>query len=322
MALVALAFGGCAISPDRKDQIALQTQPPIELSQTPFFPQEEYQCGPAALVTVLNTSGVAVTPRAVSPQVYLPEQRGSLQSELIGAARRHNRIPYLIEPSLRALLDELNAQRPVLVFQNLGIKAWPAWHFAVVVGYDPASDEWVLRSGTTERKRQSTSLFLRTWQRGERWAMVVLRPGELPADDRPKHYLQAVANFEQVASDAQQEAVEKAYSAALTRWPDNGLVHFAIANHAYETGQAAEANRHYRQAVRLEPHHGVIRNNYALLLAEHGCIDAARQQIEAALKTTDSASPLHERLQHTSDDLGTDRKRSQNCSFQTDRVDW
>lgn len=322
MVLVALAFGGCAISPDRNDQTALQTQPPIELSHTPFFPQEEYQCGPAALATVLNTSGIAVSPQAVSPQVYLPEKRGSLQSELIGAARRHNRIAYVIEPSLHALLNELNAQRPVLVFQNLGIKAWPAWHFAVVVGYDPASDEWVLRSGTTERKRQSTSLFLRTWQRGERWAMVVLRPGELPADDRPKYYLQAMANFEQVASNAQQDAIKKAYSAALTRWPDNALVHFAIANHAYKTGQAAEANKHYRQAVRLEPHHAAIRNNYALLLAEQGCIDAARKHIQAALKTTDPSSPLYETLQHTSDDLGAYRKRGQKCSFQTNRVDW
>ena len=321
MALVALAVNGCAISPDRKDQAALQTQTSIELTRTPFFPQEKYQCGPAALATVLSTSGVNVGPQALSPQVYVPEQRGSLQSELIAAARRHDRIPYLLEPSLAALLEELSAQRPVLVFQNLGIQAWPVWHFAVVVGYDPASGEWILRSGTTERKHQSTSLFLRTWQRGERWAMVVLRPGELPSDDRPKHYLQSVANFEQVSTDAQQEAVKKAYAAALSRWPDNALVHFAIANHAYKTGQVAEADRHYRQAVRLEPHNGVIRNNHALLLGEYGCVDAARRQIEAALKTTDSSSPLYENLQHTNDDLRAYRKRGQRCRLQINGVD-
>lgn len=321
MVLVALALTGCAISPDRNDKKALQAQPPIELSQTPFFPQEKYQCGPAALATVLNSAGVNVSPQALSPQVYLPGERGSLQTELVAAARRHNRIPYLLEPSLRALLDELNAQRPVLVFQNLGIRPWPAWHFAVVVGYDPDNDAWILRSGRTETKRQSTSLFLRTWQRGERWAMVALRPGELPADDRPKHYLQAVANFEQVAGQAQQEAVAHAYGSALNRWPDHALVHFAIANHAYKAGQPAKANEHYRKAVHLEPDNGAIRNNYALMLAENGCPEPARQQLRAALETTNPSNPLYESLQHTENDLRAYQDDRQKCSLQTNRVD-
>jgi len=33
-----------------------------ELREVPFFPQEEFQCGPAALATVLAASGVKVTP--------------------------------------------------------------------------------------------------------------------------------------------------------------------------------------------------------------------------------------------------------------------
>ena len=33
-----------------------------ELAQVPFFPQDEYQCGPAALATVLASAGAKVTP--------------------------------------------------------------------------------------------------------------------------------------------------------------------------------------------------------------------------------------------------------------------
>ena len=89
----------------------------VELSGTPFFPQEEYQCGPAALATVLNVAGVAAAPDDLVDQVYLPKQHGSLQIELLAATRRADRIPYRFEPTLVALRAELDAGRPVLVLQ-------------------------------------------------------------------------------------------------------------------------------------------------------------------------------------------------------------
>ena len=42
----------------------------VELTQTPFFPQQSHQCGPAALATALGASGVDVTPDDLVPQTY------------------------------------------------------------------------------------------------------------------------------------------------------------------------------------------------------------------------------------------------------------
>ena len=61
--------------------------PAVELSQVPFFPQKRYQCGPAALATVLNWSGVAATPEQLVDEVYLPQRHGSLQVEMTAATR-------------------------------------------------------------------------------------------------------------------------------------------------------------------------------------------------------------------------------------------
>ncbi|HKB52378.1 MAG TPA: hypothetical protein VKD22_00145, partial [Ramlibacter sp.] len=94
-ALIVATLAGCAqLVPQT---IALRTGWPkgvpqtVELRNVPFFPQKEYECGPAALATVLASSGVAVTPDPLVKDVYLPARRGSLQLEMLAAARRYGR---------------------------------------------------------------------------------------------------------------------------------------------------------------------------------------------------------------------------------------
>ena len=66
------------------------------VANVPFFAQEELQCGPAALAMTLNWSGIAVQPSDLTPEVFTPDLKGSLQSALIGATRRHGRVAYPI----------------------------------------------------------------------------------------------------------------------------------------------------------------------------------------------------------------------------------
>ncbi|HAQ87551.1 MAG TPA: hypothetical protein DCR78_14050, partial [Pseudomonas sp.] len=119
----------------------------VELDEVPFFPQEDYQCGPAALATMLTQRGVATEPQQLVERVYLPQRKGSLQVEMVAAARSHELLVYPLEPQLQAVLTEVAAGNPVLVLQNLAFDRWPQWHFAVVVGYDLAAQTIVLRSG-------------------------------------------------------------------------------------------------------------------------------------------------------------------------------
>ena len=191
-----LLLTACASRPPDKLQSALPDTSAVELSDTAFFAQDEYQCGPAALATVLHSAGASQHPDDLSKQIYMPERQGSLQPELLAATRRAARIPYVIDPDLRVLHAELDAGRPVLVLQNLGLGLLPAWHYAVVIGLQPDADQVVLRSGTERRYIMPAREFLRTWRLAENWAMVVLRPGELPSDVDRLRYLQAVATSE------------------------------------------------------------------------------------------------------------------------------
>lgn len=192
LVLAAALVSGCSINPDW--QLARSEAPSgTLLLDTPFHPQTEYQCGPAALATVLGASGVPVEPESLVPQVYLPGREGSLQLELVAATRRAGRIPYVIDPEPEALLDELRAGRPVLVLQNLLVRTVPRWHYAVVVGVDAGANRLVLNSGTVQGLEMPAPRFLRTWDWAGRWGLLSLRPGEIPARADPVRYLAAVA---------------------------------------------------------------------------------------------------------------------------------
>ena len=269
----ALALFGCAGAPQLPPGA-----PAIELTAVPFFPQTEYQCGPAALATVLKHAGADVDAEDLVREVYAPALRGSLQPELLGATRRHGFVPYLIEPDAGALVAELTARRPVLVLQNLGLDRVPVWHYAVVVGLD--GDDVILRSGTEERRVERSSYFLRSWERGSNWAFVALPPGELPANATSGAYVRALAGAEPLLGAA---AAERGYRAALERWPDDELVLFAAAGQRHAAGDLGGATALYRQLLAAAPQHAAARNNLANVLSERGCPVDALAEAHAAL---------------------------------------
>jgi hypothetical protein len=177
--LLTLLLASCA-GPGVKEALQQHDQPRRhELTATPFFPQDAYQCGPAALATILTAAGYPATPEALTPQV-VPAREGSLQVEMLAASRNRGALTLMLPPRLEALLKEVAAGNPVLVLQNRGLSWVPAWHYAVVVGYDlDRRDVW-LRSGTTERDEMSLNAFARTWARSGNWAFMALPPGQTP----------------------------------------------------------------------------------------------------------------------------------------------
>lgn len=253
---------------------------PVEMRNTPFIAQKRYQCGPASLAMALQSSGVDVSADSLTPRLYIPQLKGSLQAEMIAVAREYNRLPYAIAPTLDALLAELRAGHPVLVLENLGWSFYPVWHYAVVIGYLPAKDQLVLRSGTTRRLVVDTRDFLDDWGRGQNWGILVLQPGELPSDDSWQRYLRAASGLE---AAGKMQAAALAYTAATQRWPDAAAAWLGLGNTQYARHDLAAARHSYHQALQRKRDDPVIRNNLAQVLAEQGCKQAARKQIDLAL---------------------------------------
>lgn len=293
-----LALAGCAGHHPPLESFVAGSRLPgrLELQETPFFPQQEWQCGPAALATLLVASGVDVTPQELAGKVYLPDRHGSLQLELIAASRRYQRLPYVLDPELPALLAELDAGRPVLILQNLGLASYPIWHYAVVIGFDTSRNEIILRSGDRRRFVMTTSRFLHAWELANRWALVTLRPGEFPANPVEQRYVIAVAALE---SAGQLDTAARFYTTALRRWPDSTLAMFGLGNVYYAQGEQQRAEMQYRRLLAIQPGYAAARNNLAQLLADRGCRSAALAEIEVGLATTQGDSPLRQNLLDT-----------------------
>ena len=285
MPALLVMVAGCAPIPPSVSELPA-TGGSIELVNTPFYPQERYQCGPAALTTVLAQSGAAVSLDEIVDKVYLPGRQGSLQFELLAATRTEGRLPYQVDGTLDAIWRELEAGRPVLVLQNLSIAAIPSWHYAVVVGIDAGRGEIVLRSGTDMRRVTRIRTFLHTWRRGDYWGMVVLEPGELPAAADRVRYFKSVAALEDAG---RVEEAAAAWQAGLDKWPSDNVALFGLANSRLAMRDYQAAERAYRDLLERTPDLLAARNNLALALAEQGNYDAAMKEIGRAL--TENPAP-------------------------------
>ena len=252
----------------------------IEVAGVPFFPQNTDQCGPAALASVLVHTGVEVTAEELRGDVYVPQRRGSLQVELAAATRQRGRTAYVFRSRPQHLYELLGEGRPVLVLQDLGTSWLRRWHYAVVVGYDQGADAVVMRSGADARRLMPRREFEWRWLASDHWALLALRPGDIPAAADAAAYLRAVAAHEALG---QWRAAQVGYSAASRRWPESHLPHFALGNAYLEAGLFNDAVAAYRSALDLAPANLPTLNNLAYAHAAQGNALETVDAVERAL---------------------------------------
>jgi len=264
----------------------------FELDAVPFYPQAQYQCGPATLAMALTWSGLPITPDELKAQVYTPARKGSLQLAMVGATRRHGKIAYEINDP-QVLFPQIAAGHPVIVLQNLGLSWMPVWHYALVIGYDTAAGDVILRSGTTQRKVMSYGLFDKTWARSNHWGLIVLAPDRIPAKANEVAYLTAVVGLEKARRF---QAAVIGYRTALTRWPASLNARMGLGNSYYALGDFKNAEQAFREATELHPRAAAAYNNLAYALLGQG---RKQEALVAAQHAVALGGPLEAEFEKT-----------------------
>ena len=253
----------------------------VELRGVPFFPQTQFECGPASLATILKTAGASTTPDELEKEVYLPARQGSLQVEMLAAPRRHGLIGWQLPQRYSALLEELTAGRPVLVLQNMGIWPFDDWHYAVVVGFDYERGELYLRSGQTERMALPFTIFEVTWRRSGYWAMIAARPQEIPVNATETTYRNTLLAFGRVATQTDTRA---AWEAFLKRWAGDPVASIALSNLYYGAHELHAAEDVLRRSQQRNPDSVEVLNNLSQVLSELGRDSEALRLIDRAVE--------------------------------------
>jgi tetratricopeptide (TPR) repeat protein len=295
-----LCLGACANPPQTRlvlDSPTASLPRHAEITEVPFFAQEAFQCGPAALAMSLNAAGILVTSEALKPEVYLPDRHGSLQVEMLAATRRHGAIAYQLAPELNDMLLEITAGTPVIVLQNMAFGWYPVWHYAVAIGYDLDSGEIILRSGTEQRQILPMATFEYTWARSNYWAMVALPPGKIAATADEISFIAAVSAAEKTIDP---ELALSTYIAALNRWPGNLTAQIGVGNAAYRSHGLDQAERAFRLAAQDHPDSVAAFNNLAQTLADQARYEEA---LEAARQAVSLGGPLSQTAKETLADI-------------------
>lgn len=226
-----LILTGCQSTPQTAQlrQEGLASLPESHTIHTmPFFPQEQYYCGPTTLSEVFGYYGKNIFPDEIAPKLFIPNKEGSLQLEMVTATRQYGLLPYTERGTLSSLLQFVKDDIPVVVFQNLSIQLLPQWHYAVVIGFDSEKGSVTLHTGVTPNHEMSLELFERTWGRGNYWYLAPVPPGVTSSEMTPFTYVSAAYGMLKVGDQEQALAF---LETATNQWPDYWLSYFLVANY-------------------------------------------------------------------------------------------
>lgn len=141
------------------------------IKSVPFFPQEDYQCGPASMASVLNYRGMKTTPGEVAAAIYSKSARGTLNFDMVFFAERQGFFARQYPGNLADLKLKINESNPLIVMVDRGFLAYQKNHFMVVVGYD--SSNIIVHSGKDSYKPVPVDDFLKSWHKTNNWTLLI-----------------------------------------------------------------------------------------------------------------------------------------------------
>ncbi len=265
-ASIAQAVTACATAPLQAKTV-VERPPQVARSQVieavPFIEQQTAQCGPTTLAMVLDYYGTQshldILLVNLTSQILTQSKNGSLQSNMIGGARRQGMTAITLK-GFSDLLREVDAGHPVIVFENLALSWWPQWHYAVVYGYDLDQKLLYLHSGKDKNLTQSFSRFEADWRLGDYWGLVVIPPQELSASADELDHMNSAAVLESLAKPE----AEKAYSAILSRWPQSLGAHLGLANIYFSQADYKKSVQTLKRARAFHPDSQTLNHNYSV----------------------------------------------------------
>ncbi|OFZ30707.1 MAG: hypothetical protein A2622_13645 [Bdellovibrionales bacterium RIFCSPHIGHO2_01_FULL_40_29] len=281
--ILAVCFSGCVSSTKQTDLLLanpLSIPAQHHIADAPFINQEAGHCGPATLAMAMNSLGQSITADELASHAFTPGAKGTFQSDMIGAARRQGLLALPIT-GMENLLQEVAANNPVIVFENLALKWIPQWHYALVIGYDLKRRHIVMHSGPEAFKEWDLRKFERSWKLADYWGLVILRPDQLSPTANELTHLNGASALEQIGKTTEAATV---YKTILSKWPQSLVALIGLGNIHFARHEFEKAIFFLRQATETHPNSAAAWHNRAIVEKSLKQKSAARVSAKKALE--------------------------------------
>jgi len=251
------------------------------LKDVPYYAAAGQQGAPAALAMLLGGSGVQAAPVELAPLVY-DRRAGEVTTAAVrGALPRFGRVGWVLRSKQLDLdvVQQVQAGHPVLLLLRSGL-VLKEWRYAVLVGVDPSSNSFVLRSAGEQRQVLGYAELLAAWKDSGYWALLALRPGDLPEGAAAADWTAAAAQMEAAGKT---EAALQAYGAVTERWPNEAQAWLGMGHGYYALHNLRGATVAYHNAAKLWPNSAAAHNGLAQALVDRQCADQAEDEVNLAL---------------------------------------
>ncbi len=145
----------------------------------PFVLQKKEYCGPAALCMVFRYYDVSIPQERLAEEIYLKKLSGTLNLDMLIAARRHGFSAESPAGSLAILKEYVARGVPVIAL----VESPPdtgRFHYLVIYGYDDEKKKLSAHSGRRKATTIAYEDFEKAWQAARNWMLVVERKKDWP----------------------------------------------------------------------------------------------------------------------------------------------
>lgn len=234
-------------------------------------------CAASALQILLKANEIDTNLSQLADRTLIPQKAGSLQSEVMAAARQHALLASELPPSIEYMLLELQADNPVVMLIDTGRWYKPNWHYTVLLGYDLNKSSALLSDLGEVPLKELENMSAKSGF----WAFTATRPPRLPVTVKGEKLISAV---ERLRSAGFIMEAKRAYMSALAKTPNDTKLIFALSNVYMQEELYDQAKALYMQLLRIDADHVPTLNNLAFCYMKLGDTQRARRTINKAQK--------------------------------------
>ena len=259
---------------------ALETHESFYLENVPSVAQKDYQCGPAALESVIRYWGGSADADSIGKTLYKSRTRGVFNFSL---AQYMKTIGFWSEirqePGKEDLKQWLRKGVPPIVMLDSGTLWARTYHFVVLKGFDDGLRIFYANTGVIETQAIDYGEFERRWKKADTWSLIVSPPEKVDWELDETQSIEMALILEKKGNLDQ---AERWLESALRKNPKSLTAKFNLANIYSKSNRSEQAKIIYQELLDQNPSRPEISNNLAWVYYEEGRYEDALKVIVTA----------------------------------------